>query len=251
MAITYVTLTTFREEGFKDRRERARLLGSFGRTLAHEMRNSLGAGEAALELLAEGNTPGALREKSMKVLRNTLRRLEGLSEDILALSIAQGSEESAQGRRLSLRKLIEEAVLGLDTLALERQVQIQVREPIPDVQVDATRTELVLINLVGNAIKYCKPGQPCWVRISASQEDGGYWRIEVHDNGLGIPEEKQPRIFDEFVRAHPEISEGTGLGLSIAREAVEQMGGRIWLTSEPGVGTTVCFTVLDPPQARQ
>ncbi|HZF10573.1 MAG TPA: sensor histidine kinase [Thermoanaerobaculia bacterium] len=251
MAITYVTATTFREEGFKDRRERARLLGSFGRTLAHEMRNSLGAGEAALEMLSQEDAPEALREKAMKVLQNTLRRLEGLSEDVLALAIAQGSEESAQGRRLSLAKLVEDAALGLETVALERQVHIVVEETIPDVQVDATRTELVLINLVGNAIKYCKAGAESWVRIRAGRDGDGYWRIEVKDNGLGIPAEMQPRVFDEFVRAHPEVSEGTGLGLSIAREAVEQMGGRIWLHSEPGVGTTVCFTVLDPPQARE
>jgi signal transduction histidine kinase len=251
MAVTHVTATTFREEGFKDRRERARLLGSFGRTLAHEMRNSLGAGEAALGFLAEPEATAAMRDKATAVLRNTLRRLEGLSEDVLALAIAQGSEESAQGRRLSLRKLVEEAVLGLETLALERQVKIEVQEPIPDVQVDATRTELVLINLLSNAIKYRDPGRPSWVRIRAAHEDDGYWRIEVRDNGLGIPEEMQPRVFDEFVRAHPKVSEGTGLGLAIAREAVEQMGGRIWLKSEPGVGTTVCFTVIDPPQARE
>jgi signal transduction histidine kinase len=254
MAITYVTATTFREEGFKDRRERARLLGSFGRTLAHEMRNSLGAGEAALDLLTTEGVGDRLRDKAMQTLKNTLRRLEGLSEDVLALAIAQGSEESAQGRRLSLRKLVEEAVLGLETLALERQVRIEVREPIPDVQVDATRAELVLINLLGNAIKYCKPGsqeEPSWVRISAARTEGGFWKIEVKDNGLGIPEEMQPRVFEEFVRAHPEVSEGTGLGLAIAREAVEQMGGRIWLQSEQGVGTTVSFTLLDPPEARE
>ncbi len=250
MAVTYVTATTFREEGFRDRRDRAHLLGNFGRTLAHEMRNSLGAGEAALEMLSTDGMSEKLRDKAMAVLKNTLRRLEGLSEDVLALAIAQGSEESAQGRRLSLRKLVEEAVLGLETLALERQVQIEVQEIIPDVQVDATRTELVLINVLGNAIKYCEPGRSSWVRISAGR-DGGYWRIEVRDNGRGIPEEMQPRVFDEFVRAHPDVSEGTGLGLAIAREAVEQMGGRIWLQSEPGVGTAVCFTVLDPPQARE
>lgn len=252
MAITYVTATTFREEGFKDRRERARLLGSFGRTLAHEMRNSLGAGEAALDILETEGVPERLRGRAMQTLKNTLRRLEGLSEDVLALAIAQGSEESAQGRRLSLRKLVEEAVLGLETLALERQVRIEVREPIPDVQVDATRAELVLINLLGNAIKYCKADDAgSWVRIAAQRTEGGFWRIDVTDNGLGIPEAMQPRVFEEFVRAHPEVSEGTGLGLAIAREAVEQMGGRIWLQSEHGVGTTVSFTLVDPPEARE
>jgi signal transduction histidine kinase len=250
MAVTYVTATTFREEGFKDRRERARLLGSFGRTLAHEMRNSLGAGTAALEMMTTDEVPDGVRARAAIILKNTLRRLEGLAEDVLALAIAQGSEESAQGRRLELSKLVAEAVVGLEALARERQVEILLPEPLPDVQVDATRTELVLLNLLGNAIKYCRPVGERWVRIGATHE-GGYWRIDVQDNGLGIPEGMQRRVFDEFVRAHPEVQEGTGLGLSIAREAVEQMGGRIWLESEPEVGTTVSFTVVDPPHAHE
>jgi signal transduction histidine kinase len=99
-----ITATTFREEGFKDRRERARLLGGFGRALAHEMRNRLGAGTAALHMLASADGQEAARERACPHLRKTLQRLEGLSEDILALAIAQGSEESAQGRRLCLTR---------------------------------------------------------------------------------------------------------------------------------------------------
>lgn len=250
MAVTSITAATFREEGFRDRRDRARLLGSFGRSLAHELRNRLGAGAAALQLLTLSGAPEASRERALRTLRVTLQRLEGLSEDILALAIAQGSEESAQGRRLSMRALIEEAVVELETLALEKQVHLEVREPVPDVQVDATRVELALVNLIGNAIKYSDDSQePRWVRVSVAR-DGDDWRIDVADNGLGIPEEMQQRVFDHFVRAHPEIGEGTGLGLAIAREAVEQMGGRIWLDSTPGEGTVVHFTVLDPPKAR-
>jgi len=251
MEITGITAATFREEGFKDRRERARLLARFGRTLAHEIRNSLGAGEAAMELLARaGNTEA--RERSVRILQSTFRRLDSLSEDILALAVAQGSEESAQGRRLSLRKLVEEAILGLETVALEHGVRIEAVEPIPDVQVDATRVELILINLLSNAIKYSdRENADRWVRISAQHEAAGFWRLAVADNGLGIPEDLQPLVFDEFVRAHPEVSDGTGLGLAIAREATEQIGGTIWLESRPGDGTTVYFTVVDPPMARE
>jgi signal transduction histidine kinase len=250
MAVTSITAATFREEGFKDRRERARLLGSFGRSLAHELRNRLGAGETALHLLAMAEAPEASRERALRTLRTTLQRLEGLSEDILALAIAQGSEESAQGRRLSLQALIEQAVVELETLALEKDVRLEVAEPVPDVQVDATRVELALVNLIGNAIKYSDEAQePRWVRVAVGR-DGDDWRVDVADNGLGIPREMQERVFEHFVRAHPEIGEGTGLGLAIAREAVEQMGGRIWLDSAPGKGTVVHFTVLDPPQAR-
>ncbi len=247
--VTGITASTFREEGFRDRRDRARLLARFGRTLAHEIRNALGAGEAALDLLAKA-APGEGRERSLRILHNTFRRLDGLSEDILALAVAQGSEETAQGRRLSLRKLVEQAILGIETVALERGVRIEGREPIPDVQVDATRVELILINLLSNAIKYCDPrAADRFVRISAEHADGGFWQISVADNGLGIPPEQHGRVFEEFVRAHPDVSDGTGLGLSIAREAVEQIGGTIWLDSRPGAGTTVHFTVVDPPMA--
>jgi signal transduction histidine kinase len=251
-AITTITATTFREEGFRDRRERARLLGGFGRELAHELRNRLSTAEAALHLLGSENLDLATRERTLRTLRNTLQRIKGVADDVHSLAIAQGSEEGAQGRRLSLRALLEEAVEELRGIADEREVRIEVREPIPDVQVDAIRVELALINLVGNAVKYSDPAEEDrWVRIAVQRDEDGFWRISVSDNGMGIPDDMQDRVFEQFVRAHPGVADGTGLGLAIARSAVEQMGGKIWLESEPGVGTTFHFTVVDPPAARE
>lgn len=250
MAITTITATTFREEGFQDRRERARLLGSFGRDLAHELRNRLSTAETALHLLGEENLDAPTRERVLLALRRTVKRIEGVADDVHALAIAQGSEETAQGRRLALRALVEETVAELRGMAEERGVRIEAQETVPDVQVDATRVELALINLIGNAVKYSDPAkEDRWVRISI-QRDDRWWRIAVEDNGVGIPDGMQQRVFEQFVRAHPGIAEGSGLGLAIAREAVEQMGGRIWLESRTGVGTTFAFTVLDPPEAR-
>jgi signal transduction histidine kinase len=252
MAMTTITATTFREEGFRDRRERARLLGGFGRDLAHELRNRIGTADAAVQILSRDGDrlDPEKRERTLQILRNTLRRLQGVADDVQALAIAQGSEETAQGRRLSLRALIEETVDELRGMSEERGVRIDAQEMIPDVQVDAARVELVLINLVGNAIKYSDPGKDDrWVRLTVQRGFDGFWCIAVSDNGLGIPEEMRPLIFDQFVRAHPQVKEGTGLGLSIVREAVDQMGGRIWLESEEGTGTTFTFTVLDPPSA--
>jgi signal transduction histidine kinase len=253
MAITSITASTFREEGFRDRRERARLLGSFGRNLAHELRNRLSTAEAALHLLSHTGpevTPEA-RERMLRMLGNTLQRIKGVADDVHALAIAQGSEETAQGRRLSLRALVDEAVSELRGLAAEKKVRIEAPEDVPDVQVDATRVELALINLIGNAVKYSDPGKPDrWVRLAIGRDQDGFWRITVADNGVGIPEPLQDDVFEQFVRAHPDVADGTGLGLSIAREAVEQMGGRIWLESRPGEGTAFFFTVLDPPEAR-
>src|SRR5436305_1109274 len=115
MAITSITAATFRQEGFRDRRERARLLGSFGRDLAHELRNRLSTAEAALGVLDRdgGRLTPETRERSLQILRNTLRRIQGVADDVHALAIAQGSEETAQGRRLSLRALVEEAIAEL------------------------------------------------------------------------------------------------------------------------------------------
>ena len=95
--ITTITATTFREEGFRDRRERARLLGGFGRDLAHELRNRLSTAEAALHLLESEPSDEAIRERTLRILGNTLQRIKGVADDVHALAIAQGSEESGPG----------------------------------------------------------------------------------------------------------------------------------------------------------
>lgn len=271
MVVTTITAATFREEGFRDRRERARLLGGFGRDLAHELRNRLAAADASLQVLAhdmgaleaaqsaalsgdpvEADTAGERRQRAMKALGIALRRIKGVADDVHALAIAQGSEESAQGRRLSLRTLLEETVGELAGLAEEKGVRLEIPEIIPEVQVDATRVELVLINLLGNAVKYSdETKEDRWVRITVQRQEPAHWRISVADNGVGIPESMQPLVFEQFVRAHPEVADGTGLGLAIARAAIDQLRGEIWLQSEPGAGSTFSFTVVDPPAASE
>jgi signal transduction histidine kinase len=258
MDITSITAATFREEGFRDRRDRASLLGGFGRDLAHELRNRLAAADASLQVLAhdlreareadQGGDRPARTERAFKALAAALHRIKGVADDVHALAIAQGSEESAQGRRLALRTLLEETIEELSGLAEEKGVRLEIQEVIPDVQVDATRVELVLINLLGNAIKYSDDGKADrWVRIGVQRQEPAHWRIGVADNGVGIPESMQPLVFEQFVRANPEVADGTGLGLAIARAAIDQLHGEIWLESEPGAGSTFYFTVVDPP----
>jgi signal transduction histidine kinase len=101
-------------------------------------------------------------------------------------------------------------------------------------------------------VKFSDPGEDDrWARVGVQRDGGGYWQVSVSDNGLGIREEMQDLVFEQFVRAHPKVADGTGLGLAIARAAIEQLGGRIWLESEHGKGTTFHFTVVDPPAARE
>src|ERR1700674_1299568 len=244
MAITTITASTLREEGFRDRRDRARLLRGFGRELAHELRGSREPRDSSAAIERS--------ERALKALGVALHRIKGVADDVHALAIAQSSEESAQGRRLALRTLLEETVEELAGLAEEKGVRLEIQEIVPEVQVDATRVELVLINLLGNAIKYSDDQKADrWVRISIQRQEPAHWRIGVADNGVGIPESMQPLVFEQFVRAHPEVADGTGLGLAIARAAIDQLHGEIWLQSEPGAGSTFYFTVVDPPAAKE
>lgn len=126
-------------------------------------------------------------------------------------------------------------------------IRVELMEPIPDVAVDAARVRLVLVNLMGNAIKYADAAKPVrWVRIAFGTEgDDGAWWVCVSDNGMGIPLELQPRVFQRFFRAHPGHADGSGLGLAIVQEAVQQLRAEIHFDSEPGVGTTFRFSL--PP----
>lgn len=100
------------------------------------------------------------------------------------------------------------------------------------------------MNLVWNAINYSDPSKlERWVRLGAEREGEGAWRLYVADNGRGIPDAAQERIFERCFRAHPEVQGGTGLGLSIVADAVQQMGERISLESRDGEGTTFYLTL--------
>jgi NtrC-family two-component system sensor histidine kinase KinB len=108
------------------------------------------------------------------------------------------------------------------------------------VRADPTKITWVLNNLVSNALRYTEAGGH--IRLSA-QANGPAVELSVADDGAGIPYALQPKIFDKFVQVDDEQSSGTGLGLSICKEIVEAHGGRIWVDSAPGEGSTFTFTL--------
>jgi signal transduction histidine kinase len=129
-------------------------------------------------------------------------------------------------------------------------VRVDLEEPVPPVRVPAARVGMILRNLVSNAIKYSDPKADLrWVRISFVQGASGGWTIAISDNGLGIPREQHARVFQRFLRLHPERADGTGLGLAIALETAVRMKGGIDFDSEPGVGSTFRFTLPGPAAA--
>jgi signal transduction histidine kinase len=135
----------------------------------------------------------------------------------------------------------------MSDLARKHDVQVSVTRPLPRINVDLTRVEIALVNLISNAIKYSDPEKPdrrIDIDVERVDPDGNRWEVRVSDNGLGIPENVQPQIFERHFRAHPGRGEGTGLGLAITRQLIEQAGGQVWFESTAGEGST--FHVVVP-----
>jgi light-regulated signal transduction histidine kinase (bacteriophytochrome) len=116
-------------------------------------------------------------------------------------------------------------------------------DSLPTVMADEGQLAQVFQNLITNAIKFRREGVPPQVHVSAERE-GDEWVFSVADNGIGIAPEQVDRIFQVFQRLHTKDEyEGTGIGLALCRRIVERHGGRIWVESEPGEGSTFTFTL--------
>jgi two-component system phosphate regulon sensor histidine kinase PhoR len=142
--------------------------------------------------------------------------------------------------------LARATVAGLAARAEARDLALRVESGphIPQVMADPDRIQQVLVNLLDNAIKYSRSGRTVQVRVAS--DSGEQVRIEVRDEGIGIPAAELPRIGERFYRADRARSRsegGSGLGLAIAQALVHAHGGRLWLESEEGNGTVVTFTL--------
>ncbi len=146
---------------------------------------------------------------------------------------------------VNVSSMIEEAVdLLLEVAELrEVTVKVHVASDVTDIRADAIRLPQVIDNLLSNAIKYNRQGGT--VVIKATREDDNLL-VMVQDTGIGISAEDQPQVFDRFFRAQEGVRlkiDGSGLGLSITQGIIERHGGRIWVESEPNVGSTFYFSV--------
>src|SRR5207253_245500 len=169
----------------------------------------------------------------LTVLINNLQRISG---DVLA-----GGGPTEQLIELSV--MARDVARQLRQMAETRGVAVLVADDLPATISDPARLELILVNLVANGIKYSDPSKPArTVEIRSLPTPSGSWGIAVADNGLGIPAEALPVVFERFTRAHsdrdPELGiDGSGLGLAIVKDAIDAMGGAIACRSEVGTGT--------------
>lgn len=222
-------------------------LEQFNRMMTHELRQPLGTFQFALKLLAAEDTwtDRAKRDRILATAdRNVVRMNETLGK-LVALSRAAGGAESALVQRVDLSAITNDVIGQLTEMAEARGVEVLVTTPLPAVTIDVARLELVLVNLISNAIKYSDPEKPTRiVEIAAVPDDrANICTVTVRDNGIGIAETELRSIFARFYRGHAERdrelgTSGLGLGLSIVADCVDALKGDIRVESALGEGTT-------------
>lgn len=216
----------------------------FVRMVAHELRAPLSAVDSYLSVLLQGFVSD--KQKEREILSRSKERLKAMMDLVSDLLEISRMEAGAVHREITPRQIddvLNEVMETLTPLAEANQVQVVLRMPDDLPPIEADREELVRLfsNLVSNAIKYNKPGGRALV---TAELDGRYVKVSVEDNGVGMNEESQKRLFSEFFREkRAETSQvtGTGLGLSIVKRIVDFYHGRIEVQSQVGKGTT--FTV--------
>jgi signal transduction histidine kinase len=223
--------------------------------MSHELRTPLNAILGYTELILDsvyGEMPEKVRSVLDRVQRNG-RHLLGLINDVLDLSKIEAGQLTLSLSEYSLKNIIQTVFSAVEPLATQKQIalKIEVAPKLPQGRGDEQRLAQVLLNLVGNAIKFTDSGE---VSIKASSADGAF-TVAVRDTGPGIATTDQARLFQEFQQADNSITRkkgGTGLGLAISKRIIEMHGGRIWVESTPGHGSTFAFTlavtVEDPVQ---
>jgi two-component system phosphate regulon sensor histidine kinase PhoR len=215
--------------------------------VSHELRTPL----ASLKALTETLQQGALEDPSaahrfLGRIETEVDTLTQMAEELLELTRIESGQVPLELKTVAPQDLLASAEERMRTQAERAGLTLRMECPggLPAVRADPPRLEQVLVNLIHNAVKFTRPGGEV---VLAAKPEGEFVRFSVCDNGVGIPADDLPRIFERFYKAdRARSSGGTGLGLSICRHLVEAHGGRIWVASEEGQGSTFYFTL---PQA--
>jgi len=226
--------------------EASRHKSQFLANMSHELRTPLNAILGYTELIIDGiygEAPDKMRATLERVQSNG-KHLLGLINDVLDLSKIEAGQLVLSIQDYSIKDVVHGVYSTVEPLASGKKLKFKIELPpeLPPARGDDRRLTQVLLNLVGNAIKFTDTGE---VAVKAATANGSY-TISVRDTGPGIAEADQAKIFDEFQQAdstQTKAKGGTGLGLAIAKRIVEMHGGRLWVESSVGHGSTFSFTV--------
>lgn len=218
---------------------------NFLATVSHELKTPLSSMNINLRLLQDERLPADERQRITASIRQETQRLQRMVGELLDVSrLDAGAGIQLDLRPTNLADVVRYATATVQAQLSDKQIALDLQLPfnLPYVRADVEKTTWVLINLLANAIRYSPPGEAMTVRAEAL---GQKVQVSVQDHGPGIAAEHHERIFQRFAQL-PDPSGyrgGSGLGLSIAREFIATQGGRLWVESELGMGSTFCFTL--------
>lgn len=218
--------------------------------VSHELRTPLTCIHQYVTLLLDG-LAGPLAPDQTDHLKTVLRsvnQLHSMVRDLLEAARADSGKLRVEPRCIDVGELIQQAVSMMRPSATEKRISlgVEVDPKIPLVYADPDRTLEVLFNLIDNGIKFTKPEGCVTVKAAMVETDATSVYLSVSDSGRGIPSEAIPQVFERLFQdpnAVDNSRSGLGLGLYISKEIVTLQGGRIWLASEPGSGSTFSFTL--------
>lgn len=220
--------------------------------VSHDLQNPLSAIVMGASVLTEhppADPDG--RRQLLRMISESAAWMQRLIRDLLDMSAIEAGRLSIERRPEQAHAIVASAVRMLESAVAERAVALEISVPndLPLIDVDAARIEQVLVNLLGNAIKFTASGGRIAVRATAGPSAV---EVSVADCGIGIPLEEQAHVFERYYRArHATRRRGAGLGLAIAKGIIDQHGGRIWVESTVGEGSVFTFTLplAQPPAA--
>ncbi|HLZ57596.1 MAG TPA: HAMP domain-containing sensor histidine kinase, partial [Ktedonosporobacter sp.] len=223
---------------------------------AHELRTPMavlaGYADMLMTQTKRGHGPqlAGWQQEALQEIKQATTRLATLTEDLLDVTRLQAGRLTLQQTSVNVVALVQRVATQMQQMTALHQVEVCTSHSELRASVDVKRAEQVLMNLIGNAIKYSPQGGSILISIK-EEPTAQRVQIRVQDKGIGIPKHQQAQIFGRFIRADNALAwgiSGTGLGLYLCRELVERQGGRLWFESEEGVGSTFFVSLpLTPP----